>query len=87
MQIKTLLNACHKFKSFVYQEVHWELINGVRSLVARLVPRKNSRARCSQCGRCAGIYDHSPKERDFRFVPLWGYPVVLLTETFSLSLQ
>ena len=77
MQIKTLLNACHKLKSFVYRKVYQQEINGEESLVAEIVARKNSRPCCSKCHRPASVYDHSPKTRDFRFVPLWGYPVFL----------
>lgn len=75
MLIKTLLNRCHKFKSFVYQQVFFEQIKGVLSIVALIVPRNNSRPICSKCLRPGGTYDRSLTHRDFRFVPLWGYPV------------
>lgn len=75
MLIKTVLNRCHKFKSFVYQEVFWETIKGVLSLVVTIVPRANNRAQCSRCKRRASIYDRLPTNRDFQFVPLWGFPV------------
>ena len=74
MLIKTLLNRCQKFKSFVYRKVRFERIAGLESLVLELEPRKNSQAPCSICGRPAGTYDHQSQSRLFRFVPLWGIP-------------
>ena len=70
MQVKTVLNKCHKFKSFVFNEVKF---SGAE-IVVKVVPRQNGKAVCSGCGRGAPLYDPL-KERSFEFVPLWGYRV------------
>ena len=75
MLLKTILNHCLKFKSFVYTKITLELIGGAEALVAEIVPRKNSRGLCSKCRRPAPTYDHQSSMRHFRFVPLWGIPV------------
>ncbi len=77
MRIETLLNACQKFKSFVYQQA--KLVQDEQGwyLHVMVVPRKNSRPLCSGCQKPASGYDHL-KERRFEFVPLWGYKVYFL---------
>ena len=75
MLLKTILNHCLKFKSFVYTKITLELIGGAEALVAEIVPRKNSRGLCSKCRRPVPTYDHQSSMRHFRFVPLWGIPV------------
>lgn len=74
MRIQTILNACQKFKSFLYKNVKWVNREGKSCLEITIVPRKNSRGICSGCGKQGGCYDHQP-ERLFEFVPLWGFPV------------
>jgi len=73
MDVKTLLNRCHHFKSFVYEEftfrdecIHVE----VRS-------RKGSKGTCSKCMHRGPTYDTARVPRSFQFVPLWGYMVFL----------
>ena len=46
------------------------------TMVARIVPRKRSRPRCSRCERKTRGYDILP-ERSWTHVSLWGIPVVL----------
>lgn len=78
MQIKTILNKCHKFKSFVYQHVRFvTLVNGSDAIEVYIVPRKNSKPLCSGCGRPGTTYDHL-KHRRFEFIPIWGFVVYFL---------
>jgi transposase len=74
--IKTILNKCHKLKSFVYIRAGFEKVNGQEALVVDIAPRKNGVAICSRCLRPAPLYDHL-EVRLFAFVPLWGFPVYL----------
>ena len=74
MRIETILNKCQKFKSFVYKDARWGTQDNRQSLEVDLIPRKNSKALCSACGRPAALYDKLTTRR-FEFVPLWGYPV------------
>ncbi|MDZ7840861.1 MAG: ISL3 family transposase [Gammaproteobacteria bacterium] len=77
MQVKTILNRVHKFKSFVYSQVYWlEGPGGEPVIEARIRARRNSRAQCSVCGGAAPGYDRLA-ERRFEFVPLWGIRVYL----------
>jgi transposase len=77
MQLKTILNRCHKFKSFVYDKVCWIPGTDEPSIEVTVLPRRNSKALCSKCGRAASLYDHLDWRR-FEFIPLWGYQVFLL---------
>ena len=77
MLIKTILNKCHKFKSFVYQQVALAQHQGIEVLHVTVVPRKNSSALCSGCQNPAPGYDQLGL-RHFEFIPLWGYRVFLL---------
>lgn len=74
MQIKTILNRVHKFKSFVYGAVR--LVEGapVPTLEVEIQPRSNSRPVCSGCGHKRPGYDRLP-ERLFEFIPMWGHKV------------
>lgn len=74
MQVKTLLNRCHKQKGFVYGGVSYRN----KHLAAEVRPRRGSRGRCGGCGRPGPTYDTARKARTFAFVPLWGFAVVLL---------
>ena len=78
LQVQTVLNNVHPLKGFVYADVRLIRSQGaaVARIEARVVPRKNSRGRCSRCGRPGATYDHQP-ERRFDFVPLWGLLVFL----------
>ena len=59
---------------FCFKEVHWGSQDDKPALDVKIIPRKNSKALCSGCGRTATLYDKL-KTRRFEFVPLWGYPV------------
>jgi len=74
MQIKTILNRVQKFKSFVYESVHWVENVPEPTLEVELRPRSNGRAECSGCGRRRPGYDTLP-ERRFEFIPMWGNKV------------
>lgn len=75
MRIKTILNAVHPLKSFVYERAEFF---GERSLLEVWIrPRRGSRPVCSGCGRRRPGYDTLPVRR-FEFVPLWGLAVFLV---------
>jgi transposase len=74
MLIKTILNKCHKFKSFVYLQVIMAVYQGEEVVEVTIAPRRNSKAICSGCSSPAPGYD-SIGERRFEFIPLWGYRV------------
>ena len=77
MQVKTLLNTCHRIKGFVYTLVRFERIRGQSSLVADVRPRRGARPRCSCCKRPASGYDTAQEPRLFQFVPIWGFQCYL----------
>jgi transposase len=79
MRIQTILNRVEKFKSFVYSNARLEEQEDGPALLVKVLPRKNSRPRCSGCGRPGAVYDHLP-ERRFEFVPIWGIVVFLSYE-------
>ena len=53
MLIKTILNKCHKLKSFVYKSVELAIYRGAEVLDITVVPRKNGLAICSGCHKPA----------------------------------
>ncbi len=66
MLIKTTLNRCHKFKSFVYGNVNFIENNGKAPLITvQISPRKNSKAVCSTCLCPGSIYDTSKTSGSF----------------------
>ncbi len=77
MQLKTILNKCYKFKCFVYGKVRPVFRKGEECLEIDVVPRRNSKAICSCCGKPAPLYDQLDVRR-FEFIPLWGYRVFLV---------
>jgi transposase len=77
MQVKTILNRIENFKSFVYAAVRWTTHQGEAALEVEVRARRNSRPRCSGCGKPRPGYDRRPARR-FEFVPLWGLKVFLL---------
>jgi len=74
MLIKSILNRCHKFKSFVYGKAYFAEDEGRPVLKVEIVPRKNSKGICSKCHRPAPGYDRLG-ERKFEFIPVWGFSV------------
>lgn len=77
MQLKTILNQCHRFKSFVYDKVRFVDREGQKHIEIDVLPRRNSQAICSGCSQPASLYDRLSK-RHFEFIPLWGYAVFLV---------
>jgi transposase len=74
MLIKTILNKCHKFKSFVYGNARFAENEGKTVIEIDVKPRKNSKTICSGCQKPARGYD-SLEERKFEFIPIWGFLV------------
>jgi transposase len=74
MQLKTVLNRIHKFKSFVYSKIAFVQNDEELALEVTVEPRANSQPVCSGCGQKRPGYDHLG-ERRFEFVPLWGIAV------------
>lgn len=74
MQLKTILNQCHKFSSFVYDKVRMVIHQGEQQIEVDIVPRRNSKPICSCCGTRANAYDRLGRRR-FEFIPVWGYRV------------
>jgi hypothetical protein len=71
MQLKTILNRVHKFKSFVYENARWdETWIGRMCLIVTVVARANSRPICSGCEKPGAGYDRMNPRR-FEFIPIW----------------
>lgn len=77
MQLKTILNKCYKFKSFVYGPARMTEIEGKPAIEVEVIPRKNSKPVCSGCQQPASLYDKLGIRR-FEFIPLWGFAVFLV---------
>jgi len=67
MELITILNRCHRFRSFVYQHAHFS--TDKKSIEVAVRPRKGSAA---VCHLPAPGYDQLA-ERRFEFIPLWGF--------------
>ncbi len=74
MLVKTILNNCQRFKSFIYEEAKFIIMKGVKVLEIEIRPRKNGHAICSNCNRKAPLYDHL-NYRHFEHIPIWGFKV------------
>jgi len=77
MLIKTILNNCHKFKSFIYGKAYFTEDEGRQVLNVEILPRKNAKCICSNCHKPAPGYDRL-EERRFEFIPVWGFPVFFI---------
>src|SRR5690349_5228587 len=75
LQLITILNRCHRFPGFVYQQAGFS--SDHKSIEVAVRPRKGSAAVCSRCHQSAPGYDQLP-ERRFEFIPFWGFLVFLL---------
>jgi transposase len=75
LQLITILNRCHRFPGFVYQQAR--LTADHKSIEIGVRPRKGSKAVCSQCHEPGPGYDKLP-ERRFEFIPFRGFLVFLL---------
>ncbi len=78
MLIKTILNKCHKFKSFIYVDACFFDFHGEDVIEVTIKPRKNSSAICSICNKPAPCYDTGKKARRFEFIPFWGFLVFFI---------
>jgi len=86
MLIKTILNECYKFKSFVYQQVKLASYQGTEVIDVTIIPLENTLALCSCCGQPAPGYD-SLSERRFEFMPLWGTAFPSYTPCVALLVE
>jgi transposase len=77
MQLKSILNRVHGFKSFVYGRARWVGTASEPAIEVELRPRANSRPICPHCERPAPGYD-TLDQRRFEFIPMWGIKVFLL---------
>jgi transposase len=75
LQLITILNRCHRFPGFVYQQARFSSDHKCIEIAVR--PRKGSGAVCSRCHQPAPGYDQL-SERRFEFIPFWGFLVFLL---------
>jgi transposase len=75
LQLITILNRCHHFPGFVYQQARFG--SDHKSIEIAVRPRKGSGAVCSRCHQPAPGYDQL-SERRFEFIPFWGFLVYLL---------
>ena len=75
--LKALLNKVHRIKSFVYHSVSLSGTGDSMRIIAKVVPRTNSKPRCSGCGKHRPGYDRMSLPREFEFIPIWNIPVAL----------
>jgi transposase len=75
MELITILNRCHRFPGFIYQQARFGA--DYKSIEVAVRPRKGASAVCSRCHETAPGYDQLA-ERRFEFIPLWGFFVFLL---------
>jgi hypothetical protein len=75
MELITILNHCHRFRGFVYQQDRFGPDKKAIEIAVR--PRAGSAAVCSGCHKPAPSYDRLP-ERRFEFIPFWGILVFFL---------
>jgi hypothetical protein len=69
MEPITILNRCHRFRGFVYQQA--TSVPTKKSIEVAARPGKGSAAVRSRCHLPAPGYDQLA-ERRFEFIPLWG---------------
>ena len=75
--LKTLLNKVRRIKSFVYHSVSLSGTGDSMRIIAKVIPRTNSKPRCSGCGKHRPGYDRISLPREFEFIPIWNIPVAL----------
>jgi transposase len=75
MELITILNRCHHFRGFVYQQARFS--SDHKSIERAVRPRNGSAAICSRCHQPAPGYDQLAGRR-FEFIPFWGFLVFLL---------
>ena len=69
MLIKTVLNNCHRFKSFVFSKVCFMEYQKRQIIRVTIIPRKNAKALCSICKKTTPLYD-TLNNRYFEFIPI-----------------
>jgi transposase len=75
MLLKTILNHCHHFRGFVYDDISFNADKTAIEIHVR--PRTGSAIICSGCHQLAPGYDRLSQRR-FEFIPVWGFLVFLL---------
>lgn len=75
MELITILNHCHRFRGFVYQQAVFSADH--KSIEITVRPRAGTKAICSGCQKPAPGYDQLALRR-FEFIPFWGFLVFLL---------
>lgn len=75
MLLTRLLNACHHFPGFVYENA--TLCEQSKTIEIEVRPRKASKGLCAVCNKPAPGYD-TQSVRRFEFIPVWGFTVFLL---------
>ncbi len=75
--LKTILNQVQPVKGFVYESVRFspEL---PETIVATVVPREGTPARCSGCGRACPTSDHADRPRVWILPPLFKFALTLV---------
>jgi len=73
MRLKTVLNKCCKYKSFVFAGARFD--EKMKSIIITILPRANSRPRCGCCERIGPGYDTAPEPRLFEHIPIWGFHI------------
>lgn len=76
MHIKTILNHVTNYKGFVFGKIWLEQEDALNPWIGvEILPRKNSRGICPECGKSCPTYDTSKEYRWFEFVWLWNIAV------------
>src|SRR5438067_8673914 len=75
LQLITILNRCHRFPGFVYQQARFSSDHNSIEMAVR--PGQGWAAVCSRCHQPAPGYDQL-SERRFEFISFWGFLVFLL---------
>ena len=85
MLLKTILNDCCKFKSFVYVRIYFS--EDRKSIEVLIKPRKNGRPLCQNCKKEASVYNTSQTPRKFESVPFLKYNESEVREKSGLMLR
>ena len=75
LQLITILNRCHRFPGFVYQQARFS--SDHKSIEITVRPAGGAKAVCSRCRQPAPGYGQLA-ERRLEFIPFWGFLVFLL---------
>ncbi len=75
MRLKTILNKCIKYKSFVFSIARFS--KDMKKIIITVKSRANSKPVCSVCGNPGSGYD-TLTAREFQHIPIWGFQVFFL---------